>query len=100
MIERYLRSRNNLVQVALLVDIRHKPTAQDCQMYEWMKHYGYEGLVVATKGDKVSKNQQAKHLKIIRDTLSMDKDAVIIPTSTLKKTGIDELKDEIEKTIG
>lgn len=97
MIERYLKNRENLVQVVLLLDIRHKPTEQDRQMYEWMKHYGYGGLIVATKGDKVTRNQMPKHLKVIKETLGLDKDTVIIPTSTLKKTGIDELKGEIDK---
>lgn len=97
MIERYLKNRENLVQVVLLVDIRHKPTEQDRQMYEWMNHYGYGGLIVATKADKVSRSQMPKNLKVIKDTLKLDKDAVIIPTSTLKKTGIEELKGEIEK---
>ena len=97
MIEKYLKNRENLVQVVLLLDIRHKPTEQDRQMYEWMKHYGYGDLIVATKADKVSRNQLSKHLKILRDTLDMDDEVVIIPTSTLKKTGIDELKGEIDK---
>lgn len=97
MIEKYLRSRENLVQVVLLLDIRHKPTEQDKQMYEWMRHYGYGGLIAATKTDKVSRNQMQKHLKVIRDTLGLDEEVIIIPTSTLKKTGIEELKGEIDR---
>lgn len=99
MIEKYLSSRENLVQVVLLLDIRHKPTEQDRQMYQWMLHYGYGGLIVATKADKVSRNQLSKCMKVIRETLELDKDTIIIPTSTLKKTGIDELKDEIDRDI-
>ena len=98
MIERYLKSRENLIQVVLLVDIRHKPTEQDKQMYQWIKHYGFGGLIVATKGDKVKKSQLAKNLNLIKKTLELDSDAVIITTSTLKKTGIEELKGEIEKS--
>lgn len=97
MIERYLKSRENLIQVVLLVDIRHKPTEQDRQMYNWMRHYGYGGLIAATKADKVTRNQMPKHLKIIKETLDLDKDTTIIPTSTLKKTGIDELRGEVFK---
>lgn len=97
MIEAYLQSRDNLVQVVLLVDIRHKPTKQDVQMYDWMKHYGYGGLLVATKADKLSKNQIHKQLKIIKDTLGLNNDDTIVCTSTLKKTGIDELREEIDK---
>lgn len=97
MIERYLRGRKNLVQVVLLLDIRHKPTKQDQQMYDWMCHYGYGGLIVATKVDKIKKSQIHKHLNVIKETLNLDEDAVIIPTSTLKKTGIEELKGEIDR---
>ncbi len=97
MIERYLKNRESLRQVVLLLDIRHKPTEQDRQMYEWMRHYGYGSLIVATKTDKVSRNQYQKCLRVIRETLDLDKDTVIVPTSTLKKTGIEELKEEIEK---
>lgn len=98
MIERYLKSRENLIQVVLLVDIRHKPTEQDRQMYEWIKHYGFGGLIVATKADKVKRSQMPKNLKIIKETLGLDNDTMIIPTSTLKKTGIEELKGAIEKS--
>lgn len=48
-IERYLLNRGPLKKVVLLVDCRHKPTADDVQMYEWIKHYGYEVVVIATK---------------------------------------------------
>ena len=95
MIERYLKNRENLVEVVLLLDIRHKPTEQDRQMYEWMTYYGFGHLIAATKADKVSKNQMNECLKVIRNTLNPDENTVIIPTSTLKKTGIDELKGEI-----
>jgi GTP-binding protein len=99
MIERYLRSRTTLKKVALLVDIRHDPSTQDVQMYEWLKHYGYAGLIVATKADKVSRNETQKKLAAIRRVLSASADDVIIPVSTLKKTGVDILSAEIEKLL-
>jgi GTP-binding protein len=52
MIDNYLSNRPNLVKMIQLVDVRHPPTAQDIQMYEWMRYYGLDGLVVATKADK------------------------------------------------
>jgi len=97
MVEGYLKNRENLVEVVLLVDIRHKPTGQDIQMYEWMKYYGFGNLVVATKADKVSKNRAGKYIKVIQETLNLDRNTIIIPVSVLKKTGIDDLKGEIEK---
>jgi len=97
MIEMYLKKRESLAEVVLLVDIRHKPTEQDKQMYEWMKYYGFGNLIVATKADKISRNQTTKCIEVIRSTLNLDQNVVIIPTSTLKKTGIKELKEEIGK---
>ena len=100
MIETYLESRQNLVKVAQLVDIRHAPSKQDVQMYGYLKHYGLDGLVVATKSDKISRNQYQKQMALIRKTLGMKADDVIIPVSALKKTGQDVLLSEIEKLLG
>ena len=52
--EKYLERKRGLACVIQLVDIRHEPTAQDVQMYEYLKHYGLSGIVVATKADKVA----------------------------------------------
>lgn len=94
-IERYLTSREELVEVVLLVDIRHKPTEQDVQMYEWIKHYGFKGLVVATKFDKIKRSQKDKQVKLIRNTLGMEKGEKIIVTSSQDRTGKKELWDAI-----
>lgn len=99
MMESYLENREKLLKVVQLVDIRHKPSAQDVQMYEYLKYYGLSGIVVATKADKVSRNEMAKSMKLIRTTLGMDKEDLIIPVSALKRTGNDVLLDEIEKLL-
>lgn len=99
MMENYLEKRENLVKVVQLVDIRHKPSAQDVQMYDYLKYYGLDGIVVATKADKVSNNEKAKCLKEIRNTLGMSKEDIIIPCSALKRTGCDELLDVIEQLL-
>ena len=91
MIEGYLKNRPNLVRVVQLVDSRHEPSNQDVQMYEWLKHYGMDGVVVATKSDKISKNEWQKNQKMIRDKLEMEKTDQLLPISALKKTGCDEL---------
>lgn len=96
MMEAYLEKRENLVKVVQLVDIRHKPSAQDVQMYDYLKYYGLDGIVVATKADKVSNNERQKCLKEIKTVLGMGKGDVIIPCSALKKTGCDELLSVIE----
>jgi GTP-binding protein len=99
MIERYLESRNTLKKVVLLVDIRHDPSKQDVIMYDWLKHYGYDGIIVATKADKVSRNETQKKLAQVRRVLGAAQDDIIIPVSTLKRTGVDVLSAEIEKLI-
>lgn len=99
MIETYLKDRPNLVRVVQLVDVRHAPSLQDVQMYQWLRHFGLDGLLVATKADKVSKSELNKCLVVIRTTLGLtDKDR-IVPVSTLKRTGMDDLMDELERTL-
>lgn len=99
MMESYLEKRPNLIKVIQLVDIRHKPSAQDVQMYEYLKYYGLDGVVAATKADKISNNEKQKNLKLIRDTLGMSKDDIIIPVSALKRTGQDKLLDVMGELI-
>ena len=99
MMESYLEKRPNLVKVIQLVDIRHKPSAQDVQMYDYLKYYGLDGVVVATKADKISNNEKQKNIKFIRETLGMSKDDIIVPVSALKRTGQDKLLDVMEELL-
>ena len=99
MMEKYLSSRENLIKVVQLVDIRHAPSRQDVQMYEYLKYYGLDGIVAATKADKVSRNELSRNIAVIRKTLGMGKDDRVIPCSSLKRTGQDELLLEIEKLL-
>lgn len=90
-IETYLCDREELKRVVLLVDSRHKPTADDKMMYDWIKHYGYDVIVVATKSDKLSNNGIVKSKKIIKETLGLDKDEKLYFYSSLNKKGSEEL---------
>lgn len=99
MMERYLEGRENLVTVIQLVDIRHAPSKQDVEMHEYLSYYGLAGPVVATKADKVSANQRAKQIKLIRQTLKLADDVSVIPVSSLKKTGHEELLEEMERIL-
>ena len=99
MMETYLRGREGLKKVIQLVDVRHAPSAQDVQMYEYLKHYGLDGIVVATKADKVSRNELQKCIRVIRNTLELSPDDLVIPVSALKRTGQDILLGEIEKLL-
>lgn len=99
MIEGYLENRKNLLAVVQLVDIRHAPSAQDIQMYEYLKYYNLDGLVVATKADKVSRNDAVKNINQIKKILDISKKDVVIPISALKKTGVKELLDEFDNIL-
>ena len=99
MMETYLANRENLRLVIQLVDIRHEPTAQDVQMYQWLQHYGLDGVVVATKADKISRNQLRTQMNLIRKTLGMSQDDIVLPVSSLKKTGYEDLWNVIEQIV-
>lgn len=98
MIEEYLKSRENLKHVFMLVDYRHKPTEDDVLMYEFLKYYNLDITIVATKYDKVSKNGRIKQDKLIKDTLKFD-DNEFITFSTVTKKGRSEVLSIIEEKI-
>ena len=93
--ERYLKDRKELCAIFLLVDIRHEPSKDDVMMYEWIKYFGYDCVVIATKADKISKGQYLQHISIIRKKLNLEKDEKVIPLSSLKKTGVEDVWNEI-----
>ena len=93
--ERYLQDRDELCAIFLLVDIRHEPTNDDVMMYEWIKHFGYNCVVIATKADKISRGQYQKHISTIRKKLNLAKDEKVIPLSSSKKTGVEDVWNEI-----
>ncbi|MBR4411191.1 MAG: YihA family ribosome biogenesis GTP-binding protein [Firmicutes bacterium] len=99
MMEAYLSNREGLKKVIQLVDVRHAPSAQDVQMYEYLKYYGLDGIVVATKADKVSRNELQKCISVIRKTLNLSPEDKVIPISSLKRSGHDVLLAEIEKLL-
>lgn len=94
-IETYLTSREQLRRVVLLVDSRHKPTGDDILMHEWIKHFGYDVIVVATKSDKLTRNELKKNEKLIRETLKLDIGDKLYFFSSLNKNGKDELIDNL-----
>lgn len=100
MIEKYLNSSENLKYVFLLVDIRHDPSLNDCQMFDWIVTMGYRPVVIATKLDKINRSQLAKQVKVIRTALGMEKDDLLIPFSAETKQGREELWQLIDTSIG
>ncbi|MEF9952802.1 MAG: ribosome biogenesis GTP-binding protein YihA/YsxC [Niameybacter sp.] len=97
MIDDYLNNREQLKLVILLVDVRHEPTKDDKIMYEWMKATGSQMVVVATKADKLTRNHRNKSLQLIRKSLEMSQDDILLPFSSQTKDGRDELWETIEK---
>jgi GTP-binding protein len=91
MIEEYLLGRKELVLILMLSDIRRDPGPLDKQMMEWLTHFNFCTAVVATKSDKVGRNQILGRLKSIKAGLSLPVDADIFPFSSSSKAGFDEL---------
>jgi GTP-binding protein len=100
MIEKYLQTTKQLKAVFLLIDIRHKPSENDCIMYDWIVKTGYNPIIICTKSDKISKGATAKNLKIIRDTLGCSRETVMIPFSALNKSGRDDIYRVMDACLG
>lgn len=99
MIERYLHQSQKLRAVFLLIDIRHEPSANDRQMYEWILNNGYKPIIIATKQDKINRSQIQKNVKIIKNALQVEKDTIVIPFSSTSKQGRDEIYELIDELM-
>lgn len=96
MIEKYLRTSAQLKCVLLLIDIRHEPSQNDCEMYDWILYNGYKPVIIATKLDKINRSQVQKNIKVIKTKLKLGSDSTIIPFSAVTKQGRDEIWELIE----
>lgn len=99
MIEKYLNTSKQLRAVFLLIDIRHDPSANDKQMYDWMVYQGFHPIIIATKLDKINRSQVQKHVKAIKVGLNVEPDTVIIPFSATTKQGRDEIWELMDQII-
>lgn len=99
MVEGYLNTRKNLKGVVMLVDSRHPPTAQDIQMYHWLKHRGLGAAVVATKADKNSRSRLLQSLKVIRAALPLAEGDPLVPFSSETGQGREELLEIIGRWV-
>ena len=97
MIENYLHTSEQLRMVFLLIDLRHKPTNNDVQMYRWILSNGFSPVIVATKADKIKRSQLQKQLKLLKDTLKVIEGVPIVPFSAVTKAGRDEIWELIEE---
>ena len=99
MIERYLRLSPQLRMIFLLVDIRHEPSANDVQMYNWIVDNGFYPAIIATKLDKLSKNQARASLTRIRKKLQLGEETPIVAYSAVTKEGREEIWGLIEQYV-
>ena len=92
MIEEYITTRKELKLAFLLVDIRHAPTKDDVTMLEFLKYYHIKTVIIATKYDKITRNQLPKQLKLIKETLNLS-DELLIPVSSETKFNMDKVEE-------
>ena len=96
--EEYLKSRDNLKMVFMLIDFRHKPTEDDIMMYEYLKYYNVPVSIICTKADKVSKNSREKNISQITKTLNIPKEDLIL-FSSVTKLGKTEVYNKLIETL-
>lgn len=95
LIESWFSDTDLMTLGVMLVDIRHKPTADDCTMAEWFKACGKPFLVLANKQDKIKKSELTENVERIRTTLGLAGETAIIPFSAEKSVGRQELLEQI-----
>lgn len=99
MIQRYMAESDQLMYIFLLVDMRHEPTKQDVAMMDLVRYLEYQPVVIATKADKLKKNERQKAFSLIRKTLGLSVDDILIPYSSVTKEGKDEICDLMEQVM-
>ena len=95
LMESYFADPELMTLGVMIVDSRHKPTADDCTMAQWYRDAGCPFVVVANKLDKLKKSEIEPNLQRIRETLELGEQGVIVPFSAEKGTGKQELLDII-----
>ena len=97
--ETYLNSREELDTILLLVDIRHDPTEDDIIMLNYIIQSQRNFAIVATKADKIPRSGHKKQIQRIREVLKISQSHAVIPFSSLKRIGIEEIWAEIESKM-
>ena len=99
MIEEYLTNRENLKEVFLLIDFRHKPTDDDLLMYNFLKYYDLSVTIILTKVDKIGRTLREKQLQLIKDTLNIKEEDKYILFSSTTKLGKNDVTSIIDKIV-
>ena len=99
MMEDYLKGRENLKQVFMLVDFRHKPSSDDIMMYNFLRHYNIPVTIVATKSDKLGITHHQKQRSLILSELDLGVGDDFVMFSNVTKEGRDEIHKKIQRTM-
>lgn len=99
MMEDYLTNRENLKQVFMLIDFRHKPTKDDLLMYKFLKHYNIPVTIVATKSDKLGITKHYTQKNLILNELNLLTGDDFIVFSNVTKAGKSDIIEKIERII-
>ena len=99
MIEEYLKTRENLVRVFMLVDSRIKPTENDILMYNYLKYFNIKTTIVSTKYDKLKAKERDKNIKNVASTLNLVEDDKVVAFSSVTKKGRDEVLNIIKEAL-
>lgn len=99
MIEEYLTNRENLKEVFLLIDFRHKPTNDDLLMYNFLKYYDLSVTIILTKVDKIGRTLREKQIQLIKDTLNIKEEDKYILFSSTTKLGKNDVTSIIDKIV-
>lgn len=99
LMEGYFQSGRNIKLVVQLVDMRHKPSADDYAMIDFMKQMNIPFIVVATKSDKLKVKEFKRRSEELIEELNMVDERLIIPFSSQNGQGLDTVKKYIEDAL-
>jgi len=99
LMEGYFSSGRNIRLVILLIDMRHKPTADDLNMIKFLKEGGFRYIIVLTKSDKLNKTRYNSAKEAIKQELAQFGDMTMIPFSSVSGEGTQGVKKEIENAL-
>ena len=96
----YFTTERNIALVVQLIDMRHKPSQLDLDMIDYLEQMGFDFVIALTKSDKLNKTETKNRLEALEEELSfLDNKPKMIPVSSLKGDGIEELKNYISSKV-
>lgn len=100
LMDAYFSTNRNIALVVQLIDMRHKPSELDLDMIDYLEQMGFDFVIALTKSDKLNKTETKNRLEALDEELSfLDKKPKMIPVSSLKGDGIEELKNYISSKV-